>query len=56
MESAGYTVVNGELKLGWDMLDVDIFSWILFVVISGRVRFIFSNLHARHAVWPGSQV
>ena len=36
---AGYTVVNIELKLGWDMLDATVLQWLLHVTISGRVRF-----------------
>ena len=38
---AGYTVVNIELTLGWDMLDATVLRWLLHVTISGRVRFLF---------------
>ena len=41
MSEVGYTVVNVELKLGWDFLDMQVFNWLVHVVISGRVRFLF---------------
>ena len=41
MAKGGFSVVNIELKLGWNFLDVQVFRWLTHVVNSGRVRFLF---------------
>ena len=41
MAEDGFSVVNIELKLGWNFLDVQVFRWITHVVVSGRVHHLF---------------
>ena len=36
----GLTVVNVELKLGWDFLDDIVMSWLIHVCLSGYCRFL----------------